>query len=95
MPDSSEALAGQALSPGAAPFEPAEGGLCSPAATRSLTVDIGAAQDSLPGSASVDQPSRRRSWGPVPGSEPRRALSALAVCSHFGAAGGLRAAGSS
>lgn len=63
MPDSSEALAGQALSPGAAPFEPAEGVLCSPAAACSLTVDIGAAQDSLPGSASVNQPSRRRSWG--------------------------------
>ena len=89
IPDSRDALAGLAPSPEAAAPEPAEGGPCSPAATCSLTVDSGV-QASLPGSASVNQPSRRRScWGPVPASEPRRARSALAVCSPPGASGGL------
>lgn len=50
----------------------------------SATVDVG--EEGL-GSVSVNQPHRRRSWGPVPRSEPRRTVSAAAdLCPEASAA---------
>ncbi|PRW59476.1 WD repeat 62 [Chlorella sorokiniana] len=63
--------AGMAASPAAA--------FLSAAGTASATVDLADALGSHPGSVSVNQPRRRRGWGPPPGSaeQPRRSLSAM------------------
>ncbi|KAL4458972.1 hypothetical protein ABPG75_013837 [Micractinium tetrahymenae] len=58
----------------------------SPGGSATVTVDVGGAlAAAVPGSDSVNQPRRRRSWGPVPSSSegPRRALSAHSLSSLF------------
>ena len=68
--------------PGPSPASPA---YFSPAGTSSCgsaTVDVGNALDPARGSVSVDQPRRRRSWGPLPSDEgPQRTLSAHSLSS--------------
>ena len=69
------AAAPSASPPPAAAAPPSPAAACSPQ-PGSATVDIGGlASSGQPGSTSVNQPRQRRSWGPTPGSEPRRTLS--------------------
>lgn len=76
------------LPAGAAPLPPAAA--CSPA-PGSATVDVGGlASAGQPGSTSVNQPRQRRTWGPTPGSEPRRTLSEASGLSEAAAAAAQR-----